>query len=591
MIHDITLGPNTVASIYDITNWLNDHKKMAIATLLLIPIIRLSVYVKKNYKQRKYNTLSTEEYRKKRDGFTLAISTICVLTSFSVPLWLDLSLSKNEPGSVILQSLLTVSGGLVILLTFMENRRKNDIDESKNIDDSIQKLHSSRHDRNTKSIELMFSENIPAAISAVYSLCGIADEWANDCTKDKNDGTQKEVQSIINTLCSYIRECSTEPRATEVCKTILNEINNRISISENGYSDWSAYLINLENSTFKSPFIFHNVKSISNIKIDGATFESIFEIAANPYSDLSNSEPISLKNCTFKDFISLDGIKISSDTFKSVQFIGNAHLSIKNNPVENLAEEPSKNNKNPDLIIEGTYPKKIELSNAQIRSVTIDGNRGNKNAPYAKIPGGIHIKECKNLSIKIPRTRVILGGITVKNIEYPIGDIYISNCWTTNSIVLDAPKINSIEIKQSIIRFGMHVDTKSVKNIDIDATKFYREGDNKIVKFTNKSKSIPHFISFVNTSSRVVFNITGDVKILSIHDTYFYTPLIISSFDIERLIFNQITFYTTLPKFDCNSIKTDPYCRNCYLESHKNNIPLSPISITKNSQDRYVFEK
>ncbi|WP_314364190.1 hypothetical protein [Rothia mucilaginosa] len=437
----------------------------------------------------------------------------------------------------------------------------------------------------------MFSENIPAAISAVYSLCGIADEWANDYTKDKNDGTQKEVQSIINTLCSYIRECSTEPRATEVCKTILNEINNRISISENGYSDWSAYLINLENSTFKSPFIFHNVKSISNIKIDGATFESIFEIAANPYSDLSNSEPISLKNCTFKDFISLDGIKISSDTFKSVQFIGNAHLSIKNNPVENLAEEPSKNNKNPDLIIEGTYPKKIELSNAQIRSVTIDGNRGNKNAPYAKIPGGIHIKECKNLSIKIPRTRVILGGITVKNTEYPIGDIYISNCWTTNSIVLDAPKINSIEIKQSIIRFGMHVDTKSVKNIDIDATKFYREGDNKIVKFTNKSKSIRHFISFVNTSSRVVFNITGDVKILSIHDTYFYTPLIISSFDIERLIFNQITFYTTLPKFDCNSIKTDPYCRNCYLESHKNNIPLSPISITKNSQDRYVFEK
>lgn len=589
MIHDITLDPNTVTLIHDIANWLNDHKKIVIATLLLIPIITLSIRAKNNYKQRKYNTLSTEEYRKKRDGFTLAISTICVLTSFSVPLWLDLSLSKNEPGSVVLQSLLTVSGGLVILLTFMENRRKNDIDESKNIDDSTQKLHSSRHDRNTKSIELMFSENIPAAISAVYSLCGIADEWANDYIKDKKDGTQKEVQSIINTLCSYIRECGAEPHATEVCKTILNEINNRISISENGYSDWSAYLINLENSTFKFPFIFHNAKSIGNIKIDGATFESIFEITANPYSDLSNSEPISLKNCTFKDFVSLDGMKISSDTFKSVQFIDNAHLSIKNNPVENLAEKPSKNIKNPDLIIKGTYPKKIELSNAQIGCVTIDGDTSNQNTPYAKIPGGIHIKECKNTSVKISRTRVILGGITVKNIEYPIGDIYISNCWTTDSIILDAPKINSIEIKQSVIRFGLNVNSSSIKKIDIDATEFHREGNNKIAKFNNQS--LPHYISFKGTKSQAAFNVSGDIKNLSIHNTRFYVPLIISSFNIERFIFNIITFYMTLPKFDCNSIKTNPYCRNCYLESHKNNVPRSLISLTKNSQDRYVFTK
>ncbi|WP_314644704.1 hypothetical protein [Rothia mucilaginosa] len=589
MIHDIPLDPNTVASIHDIANWINSHKKITIAILLLIPIITLSVYVIKNYKQRKYNTLSTEEYRKKRDGFTLAISTICVLTAFSVPLWLNLSLSKNEPGSIILQSLLTVSGGLVILLTFMENRRKNDIDESKNIDDSTQKLHSSRHDRNTKSIELMFSENIPAAISAVYSLCGIADEWANDYIKDKKDGTQKEVQSIINTLCSYIRECGAEPRTTEVCKTILNEINNRISIPENGYSDWSAYIINLENSTFKSPFVFNNIKSTDNIKIDGAIFESIFKIAANPYSDLSKSEPILLKNCTFKDLVSLDGIKISNDTFKFVQFVDNAHLRIKNNPVENPVEESSKNDKKPDLLIEGTYPTKIELSNAQIRSVTIDGDRSNQNTPYAKIPGGIHIKECKNTSIKIPRTRVILGGITVKNIEYPIGDIYISNCWTTDSIILDAPKINSIEIKQSVIRFGLNVNSNSIKNIDIDATEFHREGNNKIVKFNNQS--LPHYISFKSTKSQAVFNVSGDIKNLSIHDTRFYVPLTISSFNIERLIFNIITFYMQLPKFDCNSIKTNPYCRNCYFESHINNVPRSPISLIKNSQDIYVFKK
>lgn len=131
MIHNIPLDSNAVALIQDIINWINNHKKIVIAILLSIPIIALSVYVKNNYKQRKYSTLSIEENRKKRDGFTLAISAICVLIAFSVPLWLDLSLSKNEPGSVILQSLLTVSGGLVILLTFMENRRKNDIDESK----------------------------------------------------------------------------------------------------------------------------------------------------------------------------------------------------------------------------------------------------------------------------------------------------------------------------------------------------------------------------------------------------------------------------------------------------------------------------
>lgn len=87
-------------------------------------------------KKKKYNNI-----------ITLFCAFILVTLSFGLPIALNLSFQKDGTGSVLLQSMLTASGGLVVLLTFMESRRKNDIDELKNTDEKIQRIQSSRYEK------------------------------------------------------------------------------------------------------------------------------------------------------------------------------------------------------------------------------------------------------------------------------------------------------------------------------------------------------------------------------------------------------------------------------------------------------------
>ena len=94
----------------------------------------------------------------RKDLSTICAASIFIEISFALPIALNLSFQKEGSGPVLLQSLLTISGGLVVLLGYIENRRKNNIDESKNIDEKNQKMHASRYERNTKSIELIFSK-------------------------------------------------------------------------------------------------------------------------------------------------------------------------------------------------------------------------------------------------------------------------------------------------------------------------------------------------------------------------------------------------------------------------------------------------
>lgn len=88
----------------------------------------------------------------RKDLSTICAASIFIEISFALPIALNLSFQKEGSGPVLLQSLLTISGGLVVLLGYIENRRKNNIDEKN------QKMHASRYERNTKSIELIFSK-------------------------------------------------------------------------------------------------------------------------------------------------------------------------------------------------------------------------------------------------------------------------------------------------------------------------------------------------------------------------------------------------------------------------------------------------
>lgn len=199
-------------------------------------------------KKKKYNNI-----------ITLFCAFILVTLSFGLPIALNLSFQKDGTGSVLLQSMLTASGGLVVLLTFMESRRKNDIDELKNTDEKIQRTQSSRYEKSIKSIELLSSPNTFSAISAVHNLCRLADEWIDEWINTPGETYRKseqEAQAIVNVLCTYIRESGNSNHINykdAVGETIMNEIYNRIDKSDNSHSIWSGLDFNFKGANFTFP--------------------------------------------------------------------------------------------------------------------------------------------------------------------------------------------------------------------------------------------------------------------------------------------------------------------------------------------------
>lgn len=112
------------------------QKRVEILILILVLFIATIILLFINKFTKNIKSLST-----------IYIASIFIELSFALPIALNLSFQKDGPGPLLLQSLLTISGGLVVLLGYIENRRKNDIDELKNADEKIQRTQSSRYEK------------------------------------------------------------------------------------------------------------------------------------------------------------------------------------------------------------------------------------------------------------------------------------------------------------------------------------------------------------------------------------------------------------------------------------------------------------
>lgn len=502
------------------------------------------------------------EYIKKNNHQTLTISAISVLVAFSVPLWLNLPFKKDEMGAPILQGLLTVSGGIVLLLTFMENRRKNDIDELKNLDESIQKLHITRHERNTKSIELMFSSNTPAAVSAAYSLCNIADEWANESINSENEdklNSHKEAQSIINVLCTYIREYGKEqenPPQQEiynrlVCKTILEELSNRLNILDKGYSNWNDYNINLKDTTFTFPVKLKNIGNTNNIDISECTFKDKLEItvAADKNSDTDSSETgsrvLSLKGCVFNSSVSIDGnvgaeiseINLQNTHFKEKSRLEVCHLSFKDSP------SPSTSEPSTHIYIHGTQPHEMVFSDLSDAAIVIGmkyeeriaGNYENE-LEYQEIPGNIKISDCLNVSFKISDRHLVSGEVHIDCKQEYLKMFDATDCLMNGKVTINAKMIDQIRLQDTYIYRGFTLNCKE------KIQTFY--GPDAVFLFDGS----PHvlnvdFITICNTESKVEIN-AGSIGLIDIGGSYVYAPFEVNATKIEELSFYKAVFHT-----------------------------------------------
>ncbi|WP_314660427.1 hypothetical protein [uncultured Rothia sp.] len=525
----------------------------------IITLVALLKYYSSTRKSLLFLQPGDRDYIKKNNHQTLTISAISVLISFSVPLWLNLPISKESTGAQILQSLLTVSGGLVLLLTFMENRRKNDIDELKNLDESIQKLHTNRHERNTKSIELMFSSNTPAAVSAAYSLCNIADEWVNESKNSENEdkfNSHKEAQSIINVLCTYIREYGKEQENKPkeriynelVCKTILEELSNRLNTLNKGYSHWNGYNINLKGATLIFPVELKNIKDTNSIDISECTFKDdlIITIAVdkNDDTDSNETEPrvLSLEGCIFNSSVSIVGnlgAEISKINLQNTHFKEKSRLEISRFSFENSAS--------PSIYIHGTQPHETVfsyLSNAYIvvgmeYQERIAGNYEEK-LDYQEIPGNIKISDCPDVSFKISDRHLVSGEVHVDCKHRYLKMFDVTDCIMNGKITIDAKKIGEIKLQESYVYHGLNVACKEeIQLIHGPDSVFLFDGLPNILQVEHSLIS--------NTKSNVEITANSIISI-NLNGAYFYTPFKISNEDntikIKNLSFFKTVFYT-----------------------------------------------
>lgn len=107
--------------------------------------------------------------------------------------------------------ILYITGGVIAILTLLQTDWKNQIDHRK-VEDDIQKnkndhnrqMHAERRSRYTKAVEQLSDEKATVRLGGIYTLVGLVDEWlADDALKPEE--RQKEGQTIINNLCSYVR--------------------------------------------------------------------------------------------------------------------------------------------------------------------------------------------------------------------------------------------------------------------------------------------------------------------------------------------------------------------------------------------------
>mgnify|MGYP003081619088 FL=1 len=269
----------------------------------------------------------------------VSLGLIGGLAALMVPNYIDWQISSKDPADTKAEEikqksisdlrlhLLYITGGIIAILTLLQNSWKNQIDRRK-IEDDIQKnkndhdrqVRAERRSRYTKAVEQLANEKAAVRLGGIYTLVGLVDEWIADDTLESEE-QQKEGQVIINNLCAYIRspfplaknrdtlipsnevnygiafeEDSVRLREEQETRlSIFTEISNHLTVpeknSENKENTWNKFSYNYRESLIFYPL--GNLK-FANPDFSGSEFygEAVFH----------NSEFIGESNFTHARF-------------------------------------------------------------------------------------------------------------------------------------------------------------------------------------------------------------------------------------------------------------------------------------------------
>lgn len=282
----------------------------------------------------------------------VSLGLIGGLAALMVPNCIDWQISSNNSTDTKAEEIrqksisdlrlhiLYITGGIIAILTLLQNSWKNQIDRRK-IEDDIQKnkndynrqVRAERRSRYTKAIEQLADDKSAIRLGGVYTLVGLADEWLTDETVDSEE-QQKEGQVIINNLCAYIRspyEFTTgqdTAREREVRKTIFNEISIRTKPdSKKDKTNWSDLLfefqgavffygLDLQDMEFKKNVDFSGAKFFYSAKFENINFKGGVKFTSTKFSTHEN-HLTSFSDCSFQN----------SNSFERAEFNGEVQFS------------------------------------------------------------------------------------------------------------------------------------------------------------------------------------------------------------------------------------------------------------------------
>lgn len=302
----------------------------------------------------------------------VSLGLIGGLAALMVPNCIDWQISSNNSADTKAEEIkqksisdlrlhiLYITGGIIAILTLLQNSWKNQIDRrkieddiQKNKNDHIRQVHAERRSRYTKAVEQLGDEKAAVRLGGIYTLVSLVDEWFTDPDVDIIAG-KKEGQVIINNLCSYIRSPfplaenkyflekknltdnelekyngdfkSDQKKLQEekdIRRAILSEIKYRCSASlaldedgdESFYTEfWPSFVYDFSYANFFYPVYLNDVFFKATINFADATFKD--------YTTFSGS--IFLNHVSFSSTIFEDFLDFSQTYFESPAYFEDA---------------------------------------------------------------------------------------------------------------------------------------------------------------------------------------------------------------------------------------------------------------------------
>ena len=334
----------------------SDAHSICINIIRLLLSIFTVAYIITNINEA-YNKKSdiVDSFHKNQPQFFTIIVVLGGTLAILIPMIMNVTKLIGD-GAPLTTALLGITGGIIAIFGYYKTHQKSELEreqldtqKQKDARDHIRQLHDSYNDRFDKAVAELNSNDMKSAYAAVPKLAKLADAWLDykDLSSDKKElkklkkKAKKEVQTIINVLCKYIRtipnnytheqlkEFDSLPESdkktiadeADIRRLIFSEVSSRSS--QVGYDtviskgQWSNFYFD-----FSYAPIFY---SLAELTFDDTNFSH-----ATFYKDSSFKEAKFARDVIFEDATFLENTDFSAAKFIQSPSFNRAYISNSN---------------------------------------------------------------------------------------------------------------------------------------------------------------------------------------------------------------------------------------------------------------------